>query len=149
MTAAELAAVGVQPASPRRCTWISRRRVMPSVQKVEGLALLEIRPARACSTTTTSASRRSSIDNATGTFTLAPGYMPEAVTLGIINVPGLDASDRDTRDQHPRLAGVRHVRAGRDRVVSARRAARYLVTANEGDARDWPGFVGRSARRAR
>ena len=35
------------------------------------------------------------VDNATGRFTLAPGYVPEVPVLGIVNVPGLDASDRD------------------------------------------------------
>ncbi len=36
------------------------------------------------------------IDNATGTFTIAPGYNPEKPTLGMLKVPGLDASDRDS-----------------------------------------------------
>ncbi len=36
------------------------------------------------------------IDNATGTFTRAATYVPEAETVGLISVPGLDASDRDT-----------------------------------------------------
>jgi hypothetical protein len=79
------------------------------------------------------------IDTATGTFTRAPGYLPEPETLGIISVPGLDASDRDTainiRDWP--VLGMYEP----DSIAAfSHRGRSYFVTANEGDARDWPGF---------
>ena len=78
------------------------------------------------------------IDNATGTFTLAPGYEPENPTLGIVNVPGLDASDRDTaiNIQPWPVFGMYEP----DAIATFKVGRTQLpVTANEGDARDWPG----------
>ena len=62
------------------------------------------------------------------------------MTLGLVNVPGLDASDRDSqiniRDWP--VFGMYEP----DAIAAFRAKGRtYLVTANEGDARDWPGLV--------
>jgi hypothetical protein len=80
------------------------------------------------------------IDNATGRFTLAPGYVPESVVLGIVNVPGLDASDRDTavNIRSWPVFGMYEPDAIASFTVGRQN---YLITANEGDARDWPGFA--------
>ncbi|MDW8462068.1 MAG: choice-of-anchor I family protein [Geminocystis sp.] len=75
-----------------------------------------------------------------GTFTPDPN--PEPVLLGIIQVQptALDVSDRDNRiniANWPVLGmfqpdAIATYRAGDGKI--------YLVTANEGDAREWPGF---------
>jgi hypothetical protein len=71
---------------------------------------------------------------------LAPGYTPEPVTLGLIDVPGIDASDRDStiniRDWP--VWGMYQP----DAIATYQSRGRtYFLTANEGDARDWPGFA--------
>ena len=59
--------------------------------------------------------------------------------LGIVNVPGLDASDRDSAiniSSWP-VFGMYEP----DAIASFKAGTQdYLITANEGDARDWPGF---------
>jgi hypothetical protein len=67
------------------------------------------------------------IDNATGRFTRLPGYQPD--------VPGLDASDRDSsiNIRNWPLRG----RYLPDAIAAYRAHGRtWLVTANEGNARD-------------
>ena len=67
-----------------------------SVQKVEGLTLLENGQLAVLNDNDFGVARIV-IDNTTGTFVRAADYTPEAVTLGLISVPGLDASDRDSQ----------------------------------------------------
>lgn len=137
MTAAELAAVGVKPIAKTLHVDLAAAGYA-GVQKIEGLALLgdgrlavvndnDFRVAGIV------------IDNQTGKFTLAPTYQPEAVTLGLISVPGLDASDRDSAiniKPWPVLGMYEP-----DAIAAfSERGQQYFVTANEGDARDWPGF---------
>ena len=82
---------------------------------------------------------RSSSTTRPARFTLAPGYVPEVPVLGIVNVPGLDASDRDNViniAQWP-VFGMYEP----DAIASFQIGhQKYLITANEGDARDWPGL---------
>jgi hypothetical protein len=137
MTVAELAAAGIAPVSKTLHVDLAEAGYA-SVEKVEGLALLDSGRLALVNDNDFGVAQIV-IDNTTGRFTLAPGYQPEAVTLGIVDVPGLDASDRDNRiniRDWPVLGmyepdSIAAFKAGRKT---------YLITANEGDARDWPGF---------
>lgn len=138
MTVAELAAVGVAPVTKTLRVDLAQAGYA-SVEKVEGLALLESGQLALINDNDFGVAGIV-IDNATARFTLAPGYVPEAVTLGLIRVPGLDASDRD---------GAINIRSWPvygmyepDAIASFRFGKKtFLITANEGDARDWPGFA--------
>jgi len=137
MTVEELAAVGVQPATKKLHVDLAQAGYA-GVEKVEGLALLDSGQLALINDNDFGVAGIV-IDNATGRFTLAPGYVPEDVVLGMVNVPGLDASDRDERidiQQWPVFGmyqpdAIALFKSGRNH---------YLITANEGDARDWPGF---------
>lgn len=137
MTVAELATVGVAPVAKTLRVDLARAGYA-SVEKVEGLTLLQSGQLALINDNDFGVAGIV-IDNATGRFTLAPGYVPETVTLGLIRVPGLDASDRDTainiRDWP--VYGMYQP----DSIASFRFGKQtFLITANEGDARDWPGF---------
>ena len=93
MTAAELAAVGVAPVGKTLHVDLAQAGYA-GVEKVEGLALLDSGQLALINDNDFGVAQIV-IDNATGRFTLAPGYVPEVSVLGIVNVPGLDASDRD------------------------------------------------------
>ena len=74
-----------------------------------------------------------------GRFTLAPGYVPETVQLGLIDVRlnGMDASDSDGGAINIRQWPVKGVYMP-DAIASYRvKGETYLVTANEGDAREY------------
>ena len=138
MTVEELASVGVKPAAKTLHVDLAQAGYA-AVEKAEGLALL---PSGQLALLNDNDFGIAGIviDNATGTFTIAPGYVPENVELGIVNVPGLDASDRDTAiniRSWPVFGmyqpdAIARFKAGR---------SSYLITANEGDARDWTGFA--------
>ena len=138
MTTAELTSVGVTSIAKSLHVDLATAGYA-SVQKVEGLTLLENGQLAVLNDNDFGVARIV-IDNATGTFVRAADYTPEAVTLGLISVPGLDASDRDS---------AINIRAWPlfgmylpDSIAAFRAKGRtYLVTANEGDAREWPGFV--------
>jgi hypothetical protein len=109
-------------------------------QKVEGLALVD---ASTLAVLNDNDFRVASIvvDQSTGTFTLAPGYEPEPEVLGLISMPhAFDASDRD---------GLVHLRSWPvfgmyqpDAIASFEVCGEtFLVTANEGDTRDYEGHV--------
>jgi hypothetical protein len=138
MTAAELAAVGVRGISKTLHVDLAAAGYA-SVQKVEGLALLDDGRLAVINDNDFGVAQIV-VDNATGIFTLAPGYTPEPVTLGLIDVPGLDASDRDSRiniRDWP-VFGMYQP----DSIAAVQSKGRtYLITANEGDAREWPGFA--------
>lgn len=138
MTTDELASAGVQPVTKKLHVDLAQAGYA-SVQKIEGLAVLDSGRLAVVNDNDFGVAGIV-IDNTTGKFTIAPGYAPEEEILGIINVPGVDASDRDSQItihswpvfgmyQPDAIAGFR---AGRNS---------YLITANEGDARDWPGFA--------
>lgn len=74
-----------------------------------------------------------------GTFNLAPGYVPEKIELGLVSVRlnGLDASDSDGGAIKIRQWPVKGVYMP-DAIASYQVGAEtYLVTANEGDAREY------------
>jgi len=137
MTVAELTAAGVNPVTKTLHVDLAQAGYA-SVEKVEGLTLLESGQLALINDNDFGVAGIV-IDNATGRFTLAPGYVPEIVTLGLIKVPGLDASDRDTAiniHSWP-VYGMYEP----DAIASFKYGKQtFLITANEGDARDWPGF---------
>lgn len=137
MTVAELAAAGVSPVTKALHVDLAEAGYA-GVEKVEGLALLGSGQLALINDNDFGVAQIA-IDNATGRYTLAPGYEPEEVVLGIVNVPGLDASDRDTRIniRNWPVFGMYQP----DAIASLQVGPKsYLITANEGDARDWPGF---------
>lgn len=137
MTEAELASVGVVPVEKTLHVDLASAGYA-SVEKIEGLAVLG-NGQLALVNDNDFGVAGIVIDNATGTFTLAPGYDPEQPTIGLLNVPGLDASDRDSaiNIRSWPVFGMYEP----DAIASFRAGkTTYLVTANEGDAREWDGF---------
>jgi len=138
MTTAELASVGVRSIVKSLHVDLASAGYA-SVQKVEGLTLLENGQLAVLNDNDFGVARIV-IDNATGTFVRAADYTPEPVTLGLISVPGLDASDRDSQIniRNWPLFGMYEP----DSIAAfGYKGNTYLVTANEGDAREWPGLV--------
>lgn len=138
MTEAELLSVAVKPVVKTLRVDLAQAGYA-AVEKVEGLALLG-NGQLALINDNDFGVAQIDIDNTTGTFVRRAGYVPEDVVLGIVSFPGLDASDRDTavniRDWP--VFGMYEP----DAIVSyKKRGQTYLVTANEGDAREWPGLV--------
>jgi len=77
-----------------------------------------------------------------GSFVRADGYVPEPIRLGLVSVRhnALDASDRDNKI-NIRPWPVKGVYMP-DAIASYRVGGQtFLVTANEGDAREYAGFV--------
>ncbi len=107
------------------------------VQKVEGLTRIDPRTLAVINDNDFGVA--SIIVNTDGTFTL--NYTPEPIQLGIIetNLNGLDASDQDKKiniGQWP-VKGMYQP----DAIASCRVGAHtFLVTANEGDAREYDEF---------
>lgn len=138
MTPAELATFGIAPVQKTLHVDLAQAGYA-AVEKIEGLAVLP-NGQLALINDNDFGVAQIQIDNATGTFALAPGYVPENVVLGIVSVPGLDASDRDSRIniRNWPVSGMYQP----DAIHSYKSGKQtYLVTANEGDARDWPGFA--------
>jgi Esterase-like activity of phytase len=138
MTNTELSASGVVPIAKTLNVDLASAG-FAGVQKVEGLALLGDGRLAVINDNDFQVAQIT-IDSSTGTFASAPGYMPESTTVGLISRPGLDASDRDSRiniSPWPVLGMFEP-----DAIASFKsRGHTYLVTANEGDARDWPGYT--------
>jgi hypothetical protein len=111
-----------------------------NVQKVEGLALVDPFTLAVINDNDFQVAGIT-INNTTGTFTLNSGYNPEPIVLGLIDMQSnsLDASDKDN---------VINIRPWPvkgmylpDTIGSFKVGKRtYLVTANEGDSRDYAGF---------
>ncbi len=118
MTEAELAAVGVVAAHEDAARG-SAAAGYASVQKIEGLAVLD-NGQLALINDNDFGVAGIVIDNATGTFTIAPGYVPEKPTARLVEGAGPRRLRSRQRHQHPLVAGVRHVPAGCDRVVQGR-----------------------------
>ncbi len=143
MTPAELTAAGIAPIAKTLEVDLAAAGYA-DVQKVEGLALLDDGRLAVINDNDFQVAQIV-IDTATGSFSRAPGYAPENTVLGLINRPGLDASDRDG----PSNGGRINIRPWPvfgmyqpDTVASYRVGGRdYFVTVNEGDARDWTGFA--------
>jgi hypothetical protein len=138
MTAAELVAIGVKPIAKRLHVDLATAGYA-GVEKVEGLALLDNGKLAVINDNDFGVAQIV-VDNATGRFTRAPGYEPEPVILGLIDVPGLDASDRDS-SINIRNWPLRGLYLPDSIAAYKAKGRTWLVTANEGDARDWPGFA--------
>ncbi len=137
MTPTELASVGVTPLAKVLRVDLAAAGYN-QVEKVEGLALIDAETLAVINDNDFGVASIF-IDQATGTFTLAPGYEPEPVLLGIVKTPGLDASDRDNviNIRHWPVYGMYQPDAIAHFSVGGKG---YLITANEGDARAYPGF---------
>jgi len=138
MSTGELAAVGVAPLAKVLHVDLAAAGY-DKVQKIEGLAYIDANTLAVINDNDFGVAGIS-IDNEAGTFTLLPGYQPEPTLLGIVTTSGLDASDRDN------LVNIRNWPVygmyQPDAVASFTAGHRtYLITANEGDARDYDGFA--------
>lgn len=138
MTAAELKAVGVTPVAKVLRVDLATAGYN-NVEKVEGLAVIDAATLALINDNDFGVAQIA-IDTANGTFTRLPGYTPEPVQLGLIRTNGLDASDRDNviNIRNWPLRGMYQPDAIASFTVGGER---FLVTANEGDARDYPGFA--------
>jgi hypothetical protein len=138
MTADELTSVGVTAVGKKLHVDLAAAG-FAGQQKLEGLAILDDGRLAIINDNDFTVAQIV-IDNATGTFTRAATYVPEAETVGLISVPGFDASDRDNainiRDWQ--VFGMYEPDA---LATFTSRGETFFVTANEGDARDWPGFA--------
>ena len=137
LTAEELAAVGVVPLKKKLHVDLAAAG-FAGVQKIEGLAVLDDGRLAVVNDNDFTVAQIV-IDNATGTFTRAATYQPEPEVLGLISVPGLDASDKDNAINIRNWPVLGMYEPDSLATFSSRGQA-YFVTANEGDARDWPGF---------
>jgi hypothetical protein len=138
MTDAELRAAGVAPLTKKLHVDLAAAGYA-GVQKIEGLAVLDDGRLAVINDNDFTVAQIV-IDNATGTFTRAPTYQPEPEVLGLISVPGFDASDRDGAVSI-RNWPVRGLYEPDALATFAFRGQTWFVTANEGDARDWPGLT--------
>jgi hypothetical protein len=137
MTVAELTAAGVTPIAKTLHVDLADAGYA-GVEKIEGIAVLDNGQIALINDNDFGVAQIA-VDNTTGRFTLAPGYQPEDEVLGIINVPGLDASDRDNAIRITQWPVFGMYEPDAIYAYQARHRT-YLVTANEGDARDWPGL---------
>lgn len=146
MTAAELTAAGVTPLG--KTLHVDLNAVgYNAVEKVEGLTVIDANTIAVINDNDFGVANIV-IDNATGRFTLANGYTPEPAVLGIItaNSHRLDASDRDTPgSSNVGLINIRNWPVlgmyQPDAIASYTvGGVTYLITANEGDSRNYTGF---------
>lgn len=146
MTSSELSAVGVRPIS--KVLHIDLVKAgYADYEKVEGLALIDATTVAVVNDNDFRVAGVT-IDQATGTFTYPTSYVPEPEVLGLITTSGIDASDRDN------LINIRNWPVfgmyQPDAIASFKGCgSEYLVTANEGDARDYSGFAEEARARSR
>ena len=147
MTPAELAAQNIQPI--RKTLEVDLNAAgYNAVEKVEGLALIDLGTLAVINDNDFGVASIQVNDD--GSFTLAPGYTPEPVLLGIIErfATGLDASDRDNAInirpwpvkgmyQPDAIAAFSYNPSRRNSGATQT----LLVMANEGDARDYETFA--------
>jgi hypothetical protein len=142
MTRAELAAAGVTPILKTLHVDLATAGYN-TVEKVEGLTLID-RNTIAVLNDNDFTVAGITINPATGTFTPDPN--PEKSVLGLITLQnnGLDASDRDGPNNTGRINiqpwpvfGMYQPDAIASFTINGQT---YLITANEGDARDYTGF---------
>jgi hypothetical protein len=139
MTLAELAAAQVIPVTKTLDVDLAAAGYN-NVQKVEGLALLGDGRLAVINDNDFQVAQIV-IDQSLGTFVRAEGYVPESTVVGLIERPGLDASDRDGPKINIRPWPVFGMYQP-DAIASYRvRGRDYFVTVNEGDARDYTGFA--------
>ena len=137
MTVAELDGVGVEPLGKVLHVDLATAGYK-EVEKVEGLAFIDADTIAVINDNDFGVADIV-IDNNTGTFTLGAAYVPEPVVLGIVQTDGLDASDRDNliNIRNWPVYGMYQPDAIANVSIGGER---YLITANEGDARDYDGF---------
>ena len=138
MTAAELVAVGVRGVSKSLYVDLAAAGYA-TVQKVEGLTVLDDGRVAVINDNDFGVAQIV-VDKTTGAFTTAPGYTPEKETLGLIDVPGLDASDRDSKINIRDWPVYGMYEPDSIAAYDDVKGRTFLITANEGDARDWPGY---------
>lgn len=138
-TLAELTANGIQPVGKLLQVDLAAAGY-DTVQKVEGLAVIDPWTIAVINDNDFQVAGIE-IDNATGTFSLLPTYVPEPITLGLIDMQaqGLDASDKDSRI-NIRPCPVKGMYLPDGIAAFRSRGREYLITANEGDARQWGPF---------
>jgi hypothetical protein len=139
MTREELATIGVQPVAKNLHVDLVAAGYA-GVQKIEGLTLLDSGRLALVNDNDFGVAQIA-VDQTTGRFTRLPGYNPELITVGLISVPGLDASDRDSSAINMRNWPVFGMYEPDAIAAYGVRGRTYLVTANEGDAREWPGLA--------
>jgi Ca2+-binding RTX toxin-like protein len=138
MTAEELASVGIVPIQKTLHVDLATAGYN-TVEKVEGLALVDENTIAVINDNDFQVAGIT-IDPTTGTFTPDPNAEP--IVLGLINTAptnGLDASDRDDaiNIQNYPIFGMYQPDGIASFTVNGET---YLITANEGDARDYDGF---------
>lgn len=136
LTEAELAAAGINPVAKQLYVDLNAAGYNTS-EKAEGLAVIDPWTIAVINDNDFQVAAIT-VDQTSGTFTLAPGYLPEPVRLGLVTVRhnALDASDRDGAIAI-RPWPVKGIYMP-DAIASYRVGGRtYLVTANEGDAREY------------
>ncbi len=137
MSASQLSTVGVAPIAKVLHVDLAST-AYNTVEKVEGLALIDADTIAVINDNDFGVAGID-IDFATGTYALQAGYVPEPVLLGIIETGGLDASDRDNviNIRNWPVYGMYQPDAIAFLKVDGQS---YLITANEGDSRDYAGF---------
>jgi hypothetical protein len=137
MTVQELASIGVTPIQKALHVDLAKAGYN-TVEKVEGLALVDANTIAVINDNDFQVAGIT-IDPTTGTFTPDPDAEP--IVLGLIktNPNGLDASDRDGRIniRNWPVFGMYQPDAIASFVVNGQT---FLITANEGDSRDFEGF---------
>jgi hypothetical protein len=136
LTVAEMVANGIHPVAKSLHVDLNKAGYNRA-QKVEGLAVID--PWTLAVINDNDFGVANITIHPDGTFTL--NYVPESEQLGIIDVRlnGLDASDRDNKI-NIRQWPVKGLYLP-DAIVSYKsRSHTFLVTANEGDAREYSGF---------
>lgn len=136
LTVAELVANGIRPVEKVLHTDLNTAG-FNSVEKVEGLTLIDPWTLAVINDNDFQVAGIT-VNQADGTFTLNPDYIPEPTKLGIVTVRhnALDASDRDSKISI-RPWPVKGVFMP-DGIASYQVGGKtYLITANEGDAREY------------
>jgi hypothetical protein len=136
MTKAELVAAGITPVGKSLYADVAKAGYN-QVEKLEGLAYIDENTLALINDNDFQVAGIT-IDFNTGTFTPDPN--PEPVVLGLFTNNGLDASDRDNaiNIRNWPIFGMYQP----DAIASYRVGNKtYLITANEGDARDYDTFA--------
>ena len=138
MTPAQLAAAGIVPVTKRPHVDLAAIGYADSIEKVEGLAIRD--PSTILVINDNDFRMPLTWNIATGTFT--PNGSAAAPTLGVITFSGygLDASDQDGANRI--VAWPVEGAYQPDGIAAFSHGGQtYLIAANEGDSREWGGFV--------
>lgn len=138
LTTAELVANGIKPIFKMLHVDLAAARYN-KVEKVEGLAMID--PWTLAVINDNDFGVANIVVAPDGSYTLGEGYTPEPVQLGLIDVRthGLDASDKDNKI-NIRQWPVKGMYLP-DAIASYKVGNQtFLVTANEGDTRDYDGY---------